>query len=419
MKVLFLTPYTYDPLFDEFKKNKTGFGMMVNSIGKTISSMDNDVLCLTHAFTNGRDNGGISYVKHSLLNFICNLRISGLIKVSTEILHSGLKFKMKLRWLFYYLDSGFVKQVILKEKPDIVHIHGLGIGTKYYIDICEELCVPYLVTAHGLIENAPEATEIDKIIEREFFVKSKKDGIPVSVISTGMKNRLISQEYYGLDNANNIEVITNGINTKQTFHSTNVRKAYGITNDKRILLSIGSICEGKNQIQLVRAINLLPLELKRNIVVFIIGTISSDYPIIKEIEKLNLSNVIILPGFLPFEQLSSYYREADLVVMTSKEEGFGLSLVEGFVYGTPSLTFSDLDAVPDIFDQCAMQLCENRTDESLARSIEKALKQTWDKKEIIDYCKKFSLENMGIHYENMYRKIVMQKSGNKDGFCQK
>ena len=30
-----------------------------------------------------------------------------------------------------------------------------------------------------------------------------------------------------------------------------------------------------------------------------------------------------------------------------------------------------------------------------------------------------ALENMGIHYENMYRKIVMQKSGNKDGFCQK
>ena len=113
-----------------------------------------------------------------------------------------------------------------------------------------------------------------------------------------------------------------------------------------------------------------------------------------------------MTGFLPHEELSNYFCEADLVVLASIEEGFGLSMVEGFVYGVPSVTFCDLDAVSDIYDEKAMLLCSERTDEEFAKTMEQALEKKWDSKWIMDYSKKFSVECMRDQYLSLYRKII-------------
>ena len=96
------------------------------------------------------------------------------------------------------------------EKPDIVHIHGIGTITESYIRICEEMKVRYTVTLHGLIglNDSVSAPVYEKQIERDFLIKAEKNNIPISVISSGMKAR-IEENYLG-KKANNITVITNG-----------------------------------------------------------------------------------------------------------------------------------------------------------------------------------------------------------------
>lgn len=115
-----------------------------------------------------------------------------------------------------------------------------------------------------------------------------------------------------------------------------------------------------------------------------------------------------MTGFLPFEDIINYYNEADLLILASIEEGFGLSLIEGFVYGVPSVTFSDLDAVPDVYDERAMMLCHERTDKALAATIELALEKNWDKEWIKGYSKKFSLESMRDKYLDVYREVIAE-----------
>ncbi|MCK6695777.1 MAG: glycosyltransferase family 4 protein [Thermoanaerobaculia bacterium] len=53
------------------------------------------------------------------------------------------------------------------------------------------------------------------------------------------------------------------------------------------------------------------------------------------IRDLGLESRVLMPGYIPDEALTDYYRLADLFVMPSKKEGFGLVFIEALACGTP------------------------------------------------------------------------------------
>lgn len=130
------------------------------------------------------------------------------------------------------MDGGYVRKQIQKEKPDIVHIHGIGTITESYIRICEEMKVRYTVTLHGLIglNDSVSAPAYEKQIERDFLIKAEKNNIPVSVISSGMKAR-IEEKYLG-KKANNITVITNGTKKSNENDTKFIREEGTLTQEK-------------------------------------------------------------------------------------------------------------------------------------------------------------------------------------------
>ena len=57
--------------------------------------------------------------------------------------------------------------------------------------------------------------------------------------------------------------------------------------------------------------------------------------VISLIKKFNLEDKIILPGFIKDEELQDHYNLADVFIMPSKKEGFGLVLIEAAASGLP------------------------------------------------------------------------------------
>lgn len=53
------------------------------------------------------------------------------------------------------------------------------------------------------------------------------------------------------------------------------------------------------------------------------------------IRNLGLESKVLLPGYIPDEELGDHYRLADVFVMPSKKEGFGLVFTEALACGTP------------------------------------------------------------------------------------
>ena len=117
--------------------------------------------------------------------------------------------KNKFKVIYFNLDSGYTK--IIKEfKPDIVHIHGIDESSKLYIDVCDELNISYIVTLHGLIglNESVNASDYNKLLEKSFLQESERRNTPITVISTGIKKRIV--KYYGLKHGDNICIIENG-----------------------------------------------------------------------------------------------------------------------------------------------------------------------------------------------------------------
>ena len=404
IKVLFAAPYIYKSNWSEFSKNKTGFGIIVEKIFSLVKQVENACL-ISHVLTKGHD----AIVSHNILSILYHARIKDYYLAFKQLLFPDTQDVNRFKLAYYYLDKGFFSNLVKKYEPDVVHIHGIGIGTNCYIDVCRENSTPYIVTIHGVLEKSSTASNSFKNIERRCLRELNEEKIPITVVSTGIKRRLLDCSYYGLCNDGYIKVITNGTDVKAKEAFKNIREQYNIPLTGKIIVAIGSVYAGKNQIEIVRAYARMSEVTKENTWIFIIGNIIDGYPIQEEVNRLDLlKKHIFLTGFLPFEDIINYYNEADLLILASIEEGFGLSLIEGFVYGVPSVTFSDLDAVPDVYDERAMMLCHERTDKALAATIELALEKNWDKEWIKGYSKKFSLESMRDKYLDVYREVIAE-----------
>ena len=406
MKILMLAPYVYRNEILTFSNNKSGFGMMVNDIATYINEAGCEVEMLTNSFTK-EENVGYKIVKHSKLGFAFSLRFSGLFRYLKKLQVKKLFSATFARQVYYYLNTGFVRKYIKKSKPDIVHIHGIGILSDIYVDICKKLHVPCCVTAHGLLQNDAMVSHVGKQAEIDLFKKLEKEKVPVTVISTGIKRRL-TEDYYGLTSSDNVVVVNNATNVKEVMVTENkTREELNIPDDAYVLLCVGSLLRQKGQIQVLRAYDTMPDEIKGKTYLVFAGSIHSGYPVEEEIEKLGIKKHVRLLGFVNHDELPRYYTSCDAVALASIDEGFGISLIEGMVYGVPFVTFADLDAVVDVYKPENGILCYDRNDKALGEAISQVLTSSWNKEKIKANSKAFSYEQMAENYVEFYKTRVL------------
>ena len=397
MKVLIATTYIYKKDWPEFTRNRTGFGIMVNDIFESVSE-EADTYLLSQVITEGHGK----VLRHTWRDVLCSARLKDWGKGFRYFFGYQQGMKKRIKYFYYALNSGSIRKAIRTIKPDVVHIQGIGAQIKPFIEICEEENVPYIVTLHGLIgfDNTVLASVWDKQMEKDFLIEADEKGIPVTVISTGMKRR-IEKNYLGHE-AKNITVVCNGTKIQYDeklidLDATPLRKEFGLT-DEKIIVAIGSLCERKNQIQIVRALK----KVKTPCHLFLCGADTMAGEVQRSVDDQGMSDKVHLLGFLTHKKVDQILEQANLNVIASKDEGFGLSIIEGYSHGVPTVTFSDLDAVPDLFDNQAMVKVEGRSDDELATGIEEGLNKQWDRSWIREYAKSFSIAKMAEQYIKVY-----------------
>ncbi len=404
MKVLIFAPYIYDPEIIEFTRNQTGFGMMVKDILDFVGKKE-EVIFSSRVITNGRNFENYKILKHTFLDIFKSARPRDYIRAISNFFYGKYGFKDRLRNAFYDLDGGYVRSTIKSERPDIVHIHGIGPITKSYIDICLELKVPFVVTLHGLIglDDSVLAPASTKRLEKEFLIKAQRENIPVTVISSGMKKRI--EENYLLKPADNITVVLNGTkaahNSKSEENDELTEKLRSLKlSGNKIIFAVGNITENKNQIQLARIMKILKAE-NISVTAVFFGN-ECDGGLLKNyIEEEKLTDCCIMAGFK--EDIGRYYSLTDLTVLLSLNDGFGLSIIEGYAFGVPSVFFSDLDSAEDVFNaECSLK-CFDRSDTAAAETIKKALKTDFDKEKIKKFAESFTMESTADKYIEVYK----------------
>jgi glycosyltransferase involved in cell wall biosynthesis len=434
MKVMIIAPYIYDDNMIEFTKNKTGFGLMVQNIVSSVAELENVVL-LTRVITKGKNEKNFKILSHTWGQFFSYAKLKDWLIGIKAFFANGVTVKDRARHVFYEVDGGYVRKQIQMEKPDIVHIHGIGTITESYIRICEEMKVRYTVTLHGLIglNDSVSAPAYEKQIERDFLIKAEKNNIPVSVISSGMKAR-IEEKYLG-KKANNITVITNGTkknnenDTKfireegtltqekfQEYYSDCLKQndlypklndtyaylQYSKKNGKKILFFVGNITKNKNQMQAVEILK--NTKVFKNTLLVLWGREVDNGEVRRKIVEYQLHKNVILGGFN--DQMDIFWKFCDVNLFLSLNDGFGLPIVEGYMYGVPCVTFEDLDATQDLYYPEAMLKVKDRSIESVANALRTSLDKNWNHEEIAEIGNMFSIDNMSEKYVNWYRTLI-------------
>jgi glycosyltransferase involved in cell wall biosynthesis len=109
------------------------------------------------------------------------------------------------------------------------------------------------------------------------------------------------------------------------------------------ILHVGTLQPRKNLVRLIQAYRQLQTDVK---LVLVGGKGWLYQEILDEIERLNLQNDVIMPGYVPVDELPLWYNAAVALAYPSLYEGFGFPVVEAMACGTPVVT-SNVSSMPE------------------------------------------------------------------------
>lgn len=404
MKVLVLTGNAYLPI-EPFNKSKNGFGYTVGAICQHMSK-NHDVFLLTQSsFTKGKECGNIHIVKKTLWDLLRSFSTIYISQWWKETHDISIFASKKYRALGYYLTGAYTERIIKKIRPDIVNIKGVHIPTSSFITACKSSNVPYVVSLHGLNSFNDELKPGKNLIKLETdFLRGIHDQ-PVTVISSGIKNRI--EDFVG-ETMPNIRVILDGVQniSKGAYKDVKLKKQLKIPEDAYVLISVSSINKNKNQIQVIEAIGMMPDVIKTKIVYLICGVGDYEKELVQKASELGIGNQVKLCGYVEHSDIWRYYSISNLNLMVSHSEGFGRSVIEGYMCGVPAIMYSDLDACEDITNPNTALVLRERSTKTLMDGIIKALSKQWNNDEIVEYSRQFTEEKMAENYADFFEAIL-------------
>lgn len=405
MKVLFIASSVYIP--DDKRKTVTGYDYIVSEIAQKLSEKCFVDLYLLRPYLQSREVNDVSIIGHSYKQLLKYFRLKD-IPTYFKIAGKGKSgFKSRLRNVTYYLTMRDIEQMIKKNKYDIVHIHGVTFMCALSSLAPARCKVPFLFTMHGLISyGIPNISQIDQESEQAVLNLVRDNDFVITTVSTGTK--MVPCEDKKI-NPDKVVVVNNAVKSDPSLVPVNWKEKYPQIGDKSLVISIGSVSCGKNQIQLLRAFNLLPEEVKDKTMIFLAGQDLTGGTVADYVEKNNLQDKVVICGFLTKQELAGLYQVADYNALLSISEGFGLSMIEAAKYGIPTLTFSDLDAVKDIYSADSIIALDERTDEAVAAGLMAMMQKEWDKEAVIKTVERFN-EDIYFQYIDVNNRIIENKS---------
>lgn len=216
---------------------------------------------------------------------------------------------------------------------DIIHAHD-WMSFKAGIEAKEVSGKPLIVHIHSTeIERTGGNSVNGEILDIE------KEGLKKAdvVIAVSKRTKEILMNSYGIE-AGKIHVVHNGISIYDyplidtDDEAVNKLKASG----NKIVLFVGRITLQKGPDYFLKAAKKV-LKFYPNVYFVIAGSGDMEHSIISEAANLGISDKVLFAGFLRGEELNRVYRDADLFVMPSVSEPFGITALESVVNGTPVL----------------------------------------------------------------------------------
>ena len=279
-----------------------------------------------------------------------------------------------------------IEKAIIEFKPDIIHSQHIWILSY----VASKYNIPTVITSHGTDIIGYKSWNRFQKYSNEAVDRCKK----IITISESNKEQVINLFPKA---KNKVIHIDNGYNEDifyiKKYNREEVLKKVGIEGKyKNIVLFSGRLVQVKGVDILLKSAKIYEKEDTLTI-------IAGDGILHKELEemsaRLNLKNVIFI-GNRSQPELNELYNIADVSVLCSRYEGFGLVAIESLACGTPVVA-TDLDCLKDVVKKEFGEIVEKENPKALAEGIINVL----NKKE------KYNSEKIANHVKNNYNQSIL------------
>lgn len=169
---------------------------------------------------------------------------------------------------------------------------------------------------------------------------------------------------------------------RQDTDNAKYREKIGLPADQKIIVSVGQIIPRKGFDVLIKAMSLVKTDVKLYIIG---GAATPDLEAL--VDTLELNNVKFIE-FLPFKTILDYMAAADLFVLLTREDIWGLVINEAFAMGTPIISTNKCVAAVEMIENGENgYIVESENPESAAECIDYLLKHE-------DLCQRIKRNNI-------------------------
>jgi glycosyltransferase involved in cell wall biosynthesis len=208
-----------------------------------------------------------------------------------------------------------------------------------------------------------------------------------------------------------IEVVPNGIDLSEFENLPNrgeFKRKYGLESDQRIIFYLGRIHKIKGLDLLVKAFADLPQPLD-DVKLVIVGPNDGYLPSLKKlVAHLEISKKVFFTGPLYGQEKLSAFVDADVYVLPSAYEIFGIAVLEALACGTPVIV-TDRCGIADVIDN-QVGLVVPYDKEQLSNAILRLLgddkmQQQFGERGKLLVRERFNWEKIAEQMENVYRGV--------------
>jgi len=323
---------------------------------------------------------------------------------NSEIIFSQILSKYSDRIFYRKKIKKILKDVEFKKKLsqfDIIHAHTWYSDGGVAYELFKKHKVPYIVTIRN--------TDLNLFFKymlhlRNYGIDILRNASRIIFISPIYKKRFfdnIKIQKYLFDFKNKCEVIPNGIDD---FWITNVESRKTAYSNPVGLLYVGRFTSNKNVVRLLNAVELLNFnEIRFNLK--IVGSGGKEYK--KILEQIKTRDYFSYLGAVGDKnELKKIFKSADLFVMPSKSETFGLVYIEAISQGLPIL-FAENEGIDGSYENIGESVNPLRV-KDIARGIEELInnyqKYQFNTKDIVQNHNWFKIAE---RYKAIYSEIVL------------
>ncbi len=276
-----------------------------------------------------------------------------------------------------------VENVIKEFKPDVIHAQHLWIAPY----VASKTKIPYVITAHGTDLMGFKKDER----YRKYALEASRKAAFVIAISKQVYSE--TQELYKIPNENLI-LNPNGFD-ETVFNIKPVKREKALAelklpqNSKKIVSFVGKLTDFKGVDILIKAAKIVTESIPE-----VIFALAGNGQLREELEKLSkdlgLNNVYFL-GHKNQNEVATLYNLAEVSVVPSRVEPFGLVALEAMACGTPVVA-TNAGGLPDFVNKKVGALVEMNNPEELASALIYELQNNTKSSKGI-YANKYTLEN--------------------------